>query len=70
MKVSMVSVSRFAALPQQGQSTFTQLSNWARGDPPLPSRLAPTGSSTGSCSAGTGTTPQLSQWITGIGQPQ
>jgi len=28
------------------------------------------GSTTGSCSSGTGTSPQSAQWIIGIGQPQ
>ena len=70
MKVSMVSVSRRAGLPQQGQGTCTQASSWARGEAPLPLKATSRGSSTGNCSAGTGTTPQASQWITGIGQPQ
>ena len=33
--VSIVSVSRFAGLPQRGHSTFTQLSAAASGDLPL-----------------------------------
>lgn len=66
----MVSVSRRAGAPQQGHATCHQLSSWARGEPPLPEKATSRGSSTGSCSTGTGTTPQLSQWITGIGQPQ
>jgi hypothetical protein len=38
----------------------------------LPGREKSTssGSTTGNWSAGTGTAPQASQWITGIGQPQ
>ena len=70
MNVSIVSVSRREGAPQQGQATFTQLSSWARGEAPLPLKATWRGSSTGNCSTGTGTTPQLAQWITGIGQPQ
>ena len=70
MKVSMVSVSRLAAPPQQGQVTLTQSVCWLKGDPPFPDRSMPRGNSTGKSSLGTGTTPQVGQWITGIGQPQ
>ena len=70
MNVSIVSVSRRAGSPQVGQGTFTQSSSWARGEAPLPLKARLRGSSTGNWSTGTGTTPQLSQWITGIGQPQ
>ena len=70
MKVSMVSVSRLAGLPQQGQATFTQSLCWLRGEPPFPERSMPRGSSTGRSSRGTGTAPQSSQWMTGMGQPQ
>ena len=66
----MVSVSRRAGAAQHGQGTDTQASRFASGEPPRPSKRRPVGSSTGSCSAGTGTTPQFSQWITGIGHPQ
>jgi hypothetical protein len=34
------------------------------------SKLASSGNLTGRSFYGTGTMPQLSQWITGIGQPQ
>ncbi len=70
MKVSIVSVSRLAGSPQDGQGTFTQSSCWARGEPPFPERSIPLGSSTGRSSRGTATAPQLGQWMTGIGHPQ
>ena len=69
MKVSNVSVSRVAGLPQAGQATCFQLGWWSSGLPGR-SKLTSVGSATGSWSAGTGTGPQASQWITGIGQPQ
>jgi hypothetical protein len=70
--VSMVSVSRLAGSPQDGQATFTQFSAAASGDTPLGTRSWPrrSGSTTGSCSSGTGTSPQVPQWMIGIGQPQ
>src|SRR5690242_3810474 len=68
-KVSIVSVSRRASLPQDGQATCFHVGWWSSGLPGL-SKETSCGSSTGSCAAGTGTAPQASQWITGIGQPQ
>src|SRR5690606_7742017 len=68
-KVSRVSVSRRAAAPHDGQSTCFQV-GWRSSGLPGTSKVTSLGSSTGSWSAGTGTTPQASQWITGIGQPQ
>jgi hypothetical protein len=68
----MVSVSRRAAPPHFGHSTFTQSVAAASGDTPLGARSAPrrSGSSTGSWSSGTGTSPQDGQWMMGIGVPQ
>jgi hypothetical protein len=57
-KVSMVSVSRRAGLPQQGQSTFRKASHLASGLP-LPSGTRSCGSTTGRSFSGTGTAPQL-----------
>ena len=69
MKVSIVSVSRRAGLPQQGQGTFRKASHLASGLP-LPSGTRSCGSTTGRSFSGTGTVPQASQWIIGIGVPQ
>ena len=57
----MVLVSRFAALPQQGQVVFTQSSMAASGDSPVPvgSYLSTSGRSNGSWSSGTATGPHL-----------
>ncbi len=68
-KVSKVSVSRRAAPPQLGQVVCFQLGWRSRGLPGA-SKSTSWGSVTGSWSSGTGTGPQPSQWITGIGQPQ
>ena len=70
MKVSIVSVSRFAAVPHLGQGTLIQDSFWARGDAPRPVSSTSSGKITGKSAWGTGTMPHLGQWITGIGQPQ
>ena len=67
--VSIVSVSRRAVLPHCGQSTCFHVGWWSSGLPGL-SNVTSSGSSTGSAVSGTGTTPQASQWMTGIGQPQ
>src|SRR5262249_26822562 len=71
-KVSMVSVSRRAAPPHLGHSVLTQSSAAASGETPLGARSCPrrSGSTTGSCSSGTGTSPQPSQYTIGIGAPQ
>ena len=71
-KVSIVSVSRSAAPPHFGQSTFTQSAAAASGDTPCGCRSAPrrSGSTTGSWSSGTGTSPHDGQWMIGIGVPQ
>ena len=70
--MSIVSVSRRAGPPQRGQATFTQSVAAASGEIPLGARAAPVryGSSTGSWSSGTATSPHASQWMIGIGQPQ
>ena len=69
--MSIVSVSRRAGPPQRGQSTLTQASEVARGDRPLGRKsVTSSGSSTGSWSSGTGTSPQAGQCTIGIGQPQ
>ena len=66
--MSIVSVSRRAALPQSGQSTFKNASEVSSGFP-WP-KATSVGNSTGKSCSGTGTTPQSSQWIIGIGVPQ
>ena len=68
-KVSIVSVSRRAARPQLGQATFRKDSHLFSGLP-LPSGTRSSGSTTGRSRSGTGTTPQASQWMIGIGVPQ
>ena len=71
-KVSIVSESRFAGPPHCGQSTLTHSSAAASGETPFGFRSAPrsSGSSTGSWSSGTATSPHAAQWMTGIGTPQ
>ena len=54
----MVSVSRRALAPHRGQSTARKASSLSSGLP-LPSGTRSTGSTTGNCSSGTGTVPQL-----------
>ena len=68
--MSIVSVSRRASPPHDGQATCTQSSAAASGERPFGRKSSISGSSTGSSSSGTGTMPQRSQWIIGIGQPQ
>ena len=58
-----------AAAPQAGHATCFHVGWWSSGLPGL-EKSTSCGSSTGKCDAGTGTIPQASQWITGIGQPQ
>src|SRR5213593_1943591 len=65
-KVSMVSVSRLAALPHFGHLQFTNDGVLASGLP-VPSGTRSSGRTTGSSSSGTGTSPQPSQWTIGIG---
>src|SRR6478609_7992259 len=72
-KVSMVSVSRLAGPWQEGHSTLTHASAAARGEVPFGDKSSPRrsdGSVTGSCSSGTGTSPQDGQWMMGMGVPQ
>src|SRR3979409_519017 len=66
--VSMVSVSRRAALPHCGQCTVFQV-GWRSSGLPGLSKVTSSGSLTGKSCSGTGTTPQASQWMIGIGQP-
>src|ERR1700728_3642540 len=68
-KVSMVSVSRTAARPHRGQATCFQVGCRSSGLPGR-SKVTSSGSVTGKSAFGTGTTPHVSQWMTGIGQPQ
>src|SRR5689334_5928869 len=67
--VSIVSVSRRASLPHCGHSTCFHVGWWSSGLPGL-SKVTSIGSSIGSDDSATGTEPQASQWMTGIGQPQ
>src|SRR3982750_1434731 len=67
--VSIVSVSRVAGPPHCGQVTCFQVGWWSSALPGL-SKVTSSGSATGKSLSGTGTTPHLGQWITGIGQPQ
>src|SRR5476649_1878859 len=68
-KVSMVSVSRRAAPEHCGHLTFFQV-GWRSSGLPGLSKLTSSGNVTGRSACGTGTTPHLSQWMIGIGQPQ
>src|SRR6185437_15743549 len=68
-KVSMVSVSRRAQPLQLGHLTRFQLVARSSGLPGF-LKLTLVGNFTGSFFSGTGTTPHVLQWITGIGQPQ
>ena len=65
----MVSVSRFAGLPQDGHFVSTKAGIFASGLP-VPSGTRSSGSTTGNWSSGTGTSPQAAQWMMGIGVPQ
>src|SRR3989338_4788171 len=69
-KVSIVSASLLAGFPHFGHFTFINFSDWARGEAPSPVSFTSSGRTTGRSLYGTGTTPQLSQYIIGIGQPQ
>ncbi len=70
--MSIVSLSRLAGPPHVGHSTLTHSSAAASGETPLGLRSAPfrSGRRTGSWSSGTSTSPQVSQWMIGIGAPQ
>ncbi len=61
MKVSMVSASRRAGPPHCGQVVFMKVGLVVSGDSPAPVNCTSSGSSTGSCSSGTGTMPHCSQ---------
>ncbi len=67
--VSIVSVSRRASPPHSGHVTCFHVGWWSSGLPGR-SKVASSGRSTGRSASGTGTVPQRSQWIIGIGQPQ
>src|SRR5215475_8710069 len=67
--VSIVSVSRWAGEPHCGQWVCFQVGWWSSGLPGW-SNVTSSGSVTGRSFSGTGTTPQASQWMIGIGQPQ
>ena len=71
-KVSIVSPSRVAGPPQVGQVVLTHSVAEASGEVPFGFRSAPrrSGSSTGSWSSGTSTSPCSGQCTTGIGAPQ
>ncbi|CFN68357.1 Uncharacterised protein [Bordetella pertussis] len=68
-KVSMVSVSRRAGLPQRGHEHDRKASFLASGLPE-PSGMRSSGSTTGRSCSGTGTGPQSAQWMMGMGVPQ
>ena len=78
-KVSIVSVSRRAGLPQRGQATLRNSARLFSGLP-LPSGMQSSGSTTGRSLSGTGTAPHPgvappgpslpSQWMMGMGVPQ
>ncbi len=61
MKVSMVSVSRWAGPPHLGHLTLTNSGTLASGDLPSPVSATWSGSTTGNWSSGTGTTPSVGQ---------
>src|SRR5215510_13070331 len=67
--VSIVSVSRRAGPEHFGHLTFFQVGWRSSGFPGL-SKLTSSGSVTGKSFSGTGTAPQRSQWMIGMGQPQ
>ena len=69
-KVSMVSVSRRPGPPQAGQVTFRKPAWCFSGDSPVGRNSTSSGATTGRSASGTGTMPQSSQKMTGIGQPQ
>ena len=69
-KVSMVSVSRRAALPQQGQTTPAWKASLFTSGLPEPSGTRSCGSTTGRSFSGTGCGPQSAQWMMGMGVPQ
>ena len=68
----MVSVSRTAGSPQRGHGTLAHSVAAPSGEAPfgLRSRPSAEGSTIGSWSSGTATSPQESQWMIGMGVPQ
>src|SRR5688500_14420416 len=71
-KPPIVSVSRSAGPPHVGQVVLTHSAARASGERPEPSGVKSTisGSSTGSCSSGIGTSPCVGQKTIGMGAPQ
>ncbi|MCY1546850.1 hypothetical protein D9M68_828710 [compost metagenome] len=69
-KVSIVSVSRRAALPHTGHTTPAWKPSCLFSGLPEPSGTQSVGSTTGRSFSGTGTAPCSSQWMIGIGVPQ
>ena len=67
--MSIVSVSRCAGRPHVGQGTSRNARCLFSGLP-LPSGMRSVGRTTGRSFSGTGTTPQVSQWMMGMGVPQ
>ena len=65
----MVSVSRLAGMPHDGHFASRKAGILLSGLP-LPSGTRSSGSTTGSCSSGTGTSPHCGHLIIGIGVPQ
>src|SRR4030088_2134054 len=59
--VSIVSVSRRAGPPHTGHVVCTNAGTCASGESPFPVKVVTLGSTTGSWSKGTGTTPSVSQ---------
>ena len=68
--MSIVSVSRRASPPHFGHRVSTNARDFSRGLPSAPRNSTSSGSRTGRSESGTGTTPQVGQWIAGIGVPQ
>ena len=70
--VSIVSASRRAGSPVSGSTVWIQSVAPPSGEVPLGFRSSfrASGSSSGSCSSGTGTTRPSEVWIIGIGVPQ
>ena len=64
-----MSVSRRASPLHLGQRVSTNSAMFLIGDP-TPSKATSVGSTTGRSSSGTGTGPQSSQWMMGMGAPQ
>jgi len=66
----MVSISRLAFLPHLGHAHSAKVLDVVSGDSPFPVNSTSVGSMTGRFSSFSGTQPQSSQYIIGIGVPQ